>query len=189
MVQHNVVLAITKVIKTRLYKNLGTESLSFCWWFRRRCTFYEIKAQGAPKYLYKLIPLKNNTRDIRSTHSVSTYYCTIHVFKYSFFHYTIWEWNKLDFQPRNAESFKKFRNTLLKLGWPTPDVICEVLHPLYLKLLTRSSLGLSHHNKHRFKHNFENCINPLCTCSLEVESAKQFFLRCHHYSAFLSCMI
>ena len=24
-------------------------------------------------------------------------------------------------------------------------------------------------------------MNPLCTCSLEVESAVRFFLHCHHY--------
>ena len=28
---------------------------------------------------------------------------------------------------------------------------------------------------------FENCINPLCTCSLEVQSTAHFFLHCHHY--------
>ena len=33
--------------------------------------FLKIKTQGAPKYLYKLILLKNNTSDARSTHSVS----------------------------------------------------------------------------------------------------------------------
>ena len=50
-----------------------------------------------------------------------------------------------------------------------------------LKLLTRLRLGLSHLNEHRFNHNFQNCINPLCTCSLEVESTAHFFLHCHHY--------
>ena len=28
---------------------------------------------------------------------------------------------------------------------------------------------------------FRNCINPLCTCSLEVESTPHFLLHCHHY--------
>ena len=36
-------------------------------------------------------------------------------------------------------------------------------------------------NEHRFNYNFQNCINPLCTCSLEVESTAHFFLHCHHY--------
>ena len=50
--------------------------------------------------------------------------------------------------------------------------------------LTRLRLGLSHLNEHRFNHNFDidSCINPLCSCSLEVESTKHFFLHCHHYT-------
>ena len=138
-----------------------------------------------PKYLYKLIPLKNNTYDTCSTHSVGTYFCRTNAFKYSFFPYTIWEWNKLDLQLCSKKSFEKFRNTLLKFGRPTPDLIYQINHPLGLKLFTRLRLGLSHLNEHRFKHNFKNCINLLCTCVLEVESTKNFFLHCHYYSALI----
>ena len=74
-------------------------------------------------------------------------------------------------------------NTLFKLGWPTPDLIYRTHHPLDLKLLTRLRLGLSHLNEHRFKHSFKNCINALCTYSLEVESTKHFYLHYHYYSA------
>ena len=37
-------------------------------------------------------------------------------------------------------------------------------------LLTRLRLGLIHLTKHRFNHSFDNCINPLCTCTLEIET-------------------
>ena len=50
----------------------------------------------------------------------------------------------------------------------------RIHHPLGLNLLTRLRLVLSHLNEHRFKHTFKKCINPLCTCSLEVESTKHF---------------
>ena len=43
-------------------------------------------------------------------------------------------------------------------------------------------LGLSHLNEHRLNHNFQNCINPLCTCSLEVELTAYCFWHCHHYN-------
>ena len=43
-------------------------------------------------------------------------------------------------------------------------------------------MGLSHLNEHRFNHNFHNCINPLCTCSLEVEWTSHFFLHYLHYN-------
>ena len=50
--------------RTKLYKELGIESLSFCRWFRRLCTFYKVKTQRVPKYLYKLIPLLKTTHMI-----------------------------------------------------------------------------------------------------------------------------
>ena len=140
-VQYNAALAITNAIKgtsrTKLYKELGIESLSFRRWFRRLCTFYKIKTQRAPKYLYKLIPLKNNTYDTRSTHSVGTYFCRKVPSNTPFSPYTIREWNKLDLQLCNEKSLKKFRNILLKLGRPTPDLIYRIHHPLGLKLLTK----------------------------------------------------
>ena len=40
--------------------------------------------------------------------------------------------------------------------------------PIGLKLPTRLRLGLSNLNEKRFNHNFENCVNPLCACSLGV---------------------
>ena len=49
------------------------------------------------------------------------------------------------------------------------------------KLLTRLTLVLSHLIEHRFDHSFQNCISPLCNCSLEVESTAHFFLHCHYY--------
>ena len=130
-----------------------------------------------------MIPLNNNTYDTPSKHSVGTYFCRTNAFKYFFFPSATREWNKLDLQLRNEKYFKKFRNTLLKFGRPTPDLIYGIHHPLGLKLLTRLRLGLSHLNEHKFKHNFKNCINPLCTCFLEDESTKHFFLHCHYYSA------
>ena len=33
----------------------------------------------------------------------------------------------------------------------------------------------------RFNHNIQNCINPLCSCSLEIESTSHFLLHCLHY--------
>ena len=55
-----------------------------------------------------------------------------------------------------------------------PKPTFNIHNPLRLKQLTRLRLGLNHLNQHRFNHNFEDCINPLCLYSLEVESTEQF---------------
>ena len=36
--------------------------------------------------------------------------------------------------------------------------------------MTPLRLGLSHLREHKFNHNFQNCINPLCGCGLDIES-------------------
>ena len=112
----------------------------------------------------------------------TTFYCRIDVFKYSYFPATIMEWKKLDVTLRKSESLPYFRNALLNIGRPTAKPIYNIHNPIGLKLLTRLRLGLSHLNEHKFKHNFQDCINPLCTCSLEIESLSHFFLHCHYFT-------
>ena len=81
---------------------------------------------------------------------------------------------------RNAP-ITAFKKHLLKEIKPDLHPVYNICKPIGLKLLTRLRLGLNHFNKHRFSHNFENCVNPLCTCSLEAETTSHFFLHCHYY--------
>ena len=60
-----------------------------------------------------------------------------------------------------------------------PKPTFNIHNPLGLKLLTRLRIGLTHLNEHRFNHNFEDYINPLCLGSLEVESTAH--LHCHNF--------
>ena len=183
-VQYNAALAITGAIRgtsrIKIYQELGLESLKSCIWFRHLCYFYKIKNYGFPGYLFKLIPLDTHSYNTRFSENITTYCCRTDIFKHSFFPWTIVEWNKLDFQCRKATYV--FRKHLLKSIRPLSKPIYDINNPPGVRLLTRLRLGLSHLNEHRFNHNFEGCINPLCTCTLEVESTNHFFLHCHYYN-------
>ena len=37
---------------------------------------------------------------------------------------------------------------------------------------------MSHLREHRFKHNFQDCLNPICSCGLDIESTSHFLLHC-----------
>ena len=50
--------------------------------------------------------------------------------------------------------------------------------------MTHLRLGFSHLNEHRFQHNFQDCMNPLCSCSLEIEDTSHYLLHCHHFSQY-----
>ena len=40
----------------------------------------------------------------------------------------------------------------------------------------------------KFNHNFDDCVNPFCICSLEPESTSHFFLHYHRYNAIRSIL-
>ena len=69
----------------------------------------------------------------------------------------------------------------MKIGRPMQNSIYNIHDPVGIKYLTRLRLGLSHLNEHKFRHNFQDCLNPFCTCSLEVETTNHF-LHCHYYN-------
>ena len=118
----------------------------------------------------------------RNSEDITTFQSRTETFKFSLFPWSIVEWNKLDLKIRNS-SYLVFRNYLLKRIQPLAAAVYNIHNPLRLKLLTRLRLGLSYLNEHRFNHSFESCLNPLCTCSLEVESTTHFFLHCYHFNA------
>ena len=47
-----------------------------------------------------------------------------------------------------------------------------------MKFVTRLRLGLSRLREHKFKQCFQDSINPICSCSLDVESTIHYFLHC-----------
>ena len=82
----------------------------------------------------------------------------------------------------NTKSFLIFRNSFLKIERPMQNSIYNIHDPVGIKYLTRLRLGLSHLNEHKFRHNFQDCLNPLCSCSLEVKTTNHYFLHCHYYN-------
>ena len=37
-------------------------------------------------------------------------------------------------------------------------------------------------HEHKFRHGFNDTINPMCACRTEAETTEHFLLRCHLYS-------
>ena len=98
--------------------------------------------------------------------------------------YTIEAWYSLDPSIINSNSLEVFKSQLLAFIGLVQRSVYNVFNPQGLKLLNRLRLGLSHLNEHRFRHNFKDGINPLCSCSLEVQNKLHFLLHCQHYSTF-----
>ena len=84
-------------------------------------------------------------------------------------------------------SIFNFQNLLNEIR-PKPSPLYSFHNPYGIKLLTRLRSELSHLNEHKFNHNFDDCVNPFCTCSLVPESTSHFFLHCNHYNTIRSIL-
>ena len=136
---------------------------------------FKIMKKDVPNYLINLIPRCEQTIRTRKN-SVPIYHCRTDCFKYSFFPSTLNEVFKLDDSIGNSESIEIFKSKLLSLIHPVQSNIYSIFDEKGLKLLTRLQLGLSHLNEHKFCHNFKDCLNPLCFCSLEIEVTSHYLL-------------
>ena len=85
----------------------------------------------------------------------------------------ITEWNKLE---------ASFRKALLNFIRPSENKIFNIHDQVGIKLLTRLRLVFSHLPEHKFRHNFGDTLNPLCSCSIEAETTLHFFLWCQFFN-------
>ena len=58
------------------------------------------------------------------------------------------------------------------------SILISYHNPAALKSITRLRLGLSHLRYHKFKHNFQDSLNPLRNCGLNTESSSHYLLYC-----------
>ena len=186
-VQYNAALSITGAIRgtsrEKLYQELGFESLQQRRWYRKLCFLYKIIKNQSPNYLFRIIPNSNRFYLTRNSDKIQQLKANHNYFKNSFFPSTISEWNKLDACIRNSESIAVFKKSILKFIRPLPNKVFSCHNPEGLRLITRLRLGLSHLREHKFKHSFEDSLNPLCICgSGDIESTSHYLLHCSEYS-------
>ena len=132
-------------------------------------------------YLFSLRPNFNRVHNTRLRYNIPPIKVRHDYFINSFFHSAITEWNKLDLKIRNSASFNTFKKRLLNFIRPCANSIFDIHNPLGIKLLTRLRLGLSHLHEHKFRHCFQDTLNPLCECSKDIESTMHFFLHCTNF--------
>ena len=65
---------------------------------------------------------------------------------------------------RNSSSLNIFRKSILKFMTPSTNSLFNCHNPKEIKLITRLRLGLSHLREHKFKHSFQDSLNPFCSC-------------------------
>ena len=152
-------------------------------WYRKLCCFYKILKSQSPKYLYSIIPIHNMSYRTRQCNKIPAINVKHEFFKNTFFPSTIMEWNKLDWEIKNSESIVTFKKRILSFIRPSANSTFNCHNPRGIKLLSRLRLGLSHLREHKFKHSFQDSLNPFCSCGKgEVETTSHYLLHCSNYS-------
>ena len=110
--------------------------------------------------------------------------CRTELFQNSFltFTFTISEWNKLDPDARNFETYLLIRKNLLAFIKPIENSIYSIYDPLGTNFLHRLRLGFSHLREHKPRHNFVDTVNPLCSFYLEIENTEYTLPQLCHLS-------
>ena len=184
-IQYNAALAITGAIcgssREKLYQELGLESLQQRRWYRKLCYFFKRTKNKSPKYLFNYIPTVRSTYRTRNIDNIPRFNVGHTFFRHWYFPSIVTEWNNLDKSIRNSESFSIFKKNILKFIRPSPNIFnCH--NPKGVKLLTRVRLGLSHLRDHKFKHSFQDSLNPICNCGTDVETTTHYLLHCPLFS-------
>ena len=85
---------------------------------------------------------------------------------------------KVSDEIRSIESSKQFKKTILDDIRPKENSVYAIPEISDLKLLTRLGLNFSHLNEDKFRHNFKDTINPVCSRGFEPETTDHYHLRC-----------
>ena len=71
---------------------------------------------------------------------------------------------------------------LLKFIKPSSNSLFNCHSLKGIKLITRLRLDLSHLRKHKFRHNFQDTLNPIWSCGDDIETTIHYLLHCSNYS-------
>ena len=156
-------------------------------WFRRLCCFFTVYSPPRPP---RPPPPPNWHHNTSNYSKIRRIFCRAKNFSNSFLLQIIREWKKLDtsiylapsysvylapsysiylapsYSIYLAPSYSVFRKALLDFIRPTANCTFRTNYVSGLKLLTRLCVDFNHLRQHKFKHNFQDTLNPLWSCSL-----------------------
>ena len=140
-------------------------------WYRKLSLIFKIIKTESLPYLLNLVPTNSRWKIIMNLSNLS-FRVNHEYFKNTFFLSAVLEWNKLDSFIKNSGIFMLFKKCLPEFIRPKPNSIFNIHNSVGKKYLPRLKLGFRHLKEHKFKHNFQDVVDPFCSCGIETESMK-----------------
>ena len=185
--QYQAALAVTGAWKgtntSKIYEELGWESLHHRRWYRRATQFFKILNGLTPQYLVDPIPVPR--RHLFGRHPTNDLY----EFSYrnqrflnSFYPDSVICWNNLGPEIRNIETLSHFKKKLLSIIQPASKSIFKIHDPNGVKFLYQLRVGLSPLKEHKKRHRFLDTPTDICCCGTGIETTEHFLLKCPMFS-------
>ena len=182
-VQYRAALAITGTwqgsSQSKLYEELGWESLSDRRWCRRILQIHKIVDGKTPLYLKDKLP--RNRRPLYRHNNNNTFYerkPNSERYKNSFFHDGIKAWNTIITFFPNIPSINILKRHILSLIRPEKKSIFNIHDLPGLRYLLYLRLGLSPLRCHKYNHGFLDTPLPNCLCHRGIEDTNHFLFVC-----------
>ena len=99
-------------------------------------------------------------------------------YKLSFYPDCLCEWENIDPELRTASSLGIFKAGINRIICTIPKQAYCIHDPKGLALLTQLRVGLSALSFHKFRHNFNDTLNPPCPINDGSEDTEHFLLHC-----------
>jgi len=185
-VQYRAALAITGAWQgtscSKLYEELGWESLADRRWCRRILHIHKIVNNMTPEYLRSELPC--NRRPCRPLYRRNNlnifqgFRCNSDRYKNSFFPNGIDSWNNIIRDFSIMPTLNHLKTHILSLVRPVKKILYKINDPVGLRYLFQLRLGLSPLRSHKNKHGFADTPTKSCLCNQGDEDTNHFLLLC-----------
>ena len=183
-VQYRGALAVTGAWKgtnrSKIYEELGWESLSDRRKVQRLIQMYKIINRLTPSYLREKLPPPSNPFAAELI-TFQEYRIRTERFRNTFFPDTIKHWNVVISDFIATPDLKTFKSHLLSFYRPELKSTFGIFDPEGLKHLFQLRLGLSPLRSHKNRHNFLDTPSDMCLCKTGAETTEHFLFRCPFY--------
>ena len=169
--------------RTKLYVELGWESLPDRRMGRRILQIHKIFTNKTPSYLNDKLP--PNCRTLFSGNTRNTFreiICKSNRYMNSFSPDAISSWNIFIKHFDGVPSFdilKKHINTFFR---PKTNIIFGIHDPVGLHYLFQLRVSLSPLRSHKFRYNFTDTPSEICHCNHGIEDTTHFLFSCPDYA-------
>ena len=188
-IQYQAALAITGAwqssSRSKLYEELGWESLSERRWCRRILQIHKIVSNKTPSYLKDKLPRYRRPLYSQNNNYNNTFHeirCRSSRYMSSFFPNATTAWNNVITHFDNIPSINILKDHILSLIRPKKKKIFGIHNPLGLRYLFQLRVGLSLLRYHKKCHNFIDTPSGICLCDHGIEDTNHFLFLCPFFT-------